>query len=1071
MFAALPTNSLKPSSRLVANAELERRRRERARLPFGDWLRLVTPSYSWDAPHLLHIQTHLAAMERREIDRLMLFLPPRHGKSEMTTVRYPVWRMQRDPSMNVIVGAYNKTLAESFSRRSRGIARQYLKLNDERQAADEWQTAQGGYFRAAGVGTGVTGKGACLPAGTMITTSVGDIPIQNLQHCLLSVKILAYDTDTGHLTYKAAQAFSVRQATGLYRITTTSGRVVEATGNHPFWTGRGYTEAAKLAAGDPLLRLVRQDVRARSVRDDQAYQPQLQRRVLFSGMFASASRGQESSPMQNMRQTSGQEVTRLLRGMSPAAARAQSRPPASRDNLPDVQRCIYGKVAGQGEVRRLLFSSMRRPRTLAGHVSDGQSEVEARSHTTARTAPLGQSVSSDACVGARARWSRVRCLQVNQAAACSPYRQLADEQRSIEPSNTLCQVSYATPRSDGFQAVADTVALVEYLHQPTAVYDIQVADRHNFFGNGVLVHNSLIVIDDPVKSREEANSAAYRERVWNWYKDDLYTRREPGAHMILIMCMTGDTPVLMADGTERPLREIKVGDKIATYDNGKLATSTVRNHRSNGLDSIFRIRTTCGKIVHANARHPFLVEEHGQLKWIRLKSLTTAHRIVTVKDNGASGKARHASLMDARNPLGRGATARHITAKKRGPMGIVHPRTIQSTDATCVSRLGTESPLPSMMPCSRRKTASAPFVDSRQGITCAHIGAANCALTTVTKPIRSEGFCVTTVTLPWDTPRQRLPHSPLPNISDFTTAQIESIDPAGVEEVFDIQIDHTENFIANGMVSHNTRWHEDDLAGRILESENAASWTVVNLPALAEDGDALGRQPGQALWLARFGEDDLENTRREMGTPSFTALYQQRPTALEGGMFKREYFDMVNVAPRNANRVRYWDKAGTVGDSGDYTAGVLMARDAAGTFYVEDVVRGRWSALERERIIRQTAEMDKATYTGLGGVAIWMEQEPGSGGKESAESTIRALAGHSVYAERVQGDKATRAEPFAAQCEARNVKLVAGPWNAAYLDEIAMFPNGRHDDQADASTGAFARLASGPRRRARSREY
>jgi predicted phage terminase large subunit-like protein len=90
---------------------------------------------------------------------------------------------------------------------------------------------------------------------------------------------------------------------------------------------------------------------------------------------------------------------------------------------------------------------------------------------------------------------------------------------------------------------------------------------------------------------------------------------------------------------------------------------------------------------------------------------------------------------------------------------------------------------------------------------------------------------------------------------------------------------------------------------------------------------------------------------------------------------------------------------------------------------------------------------------------VWVEQEPGSGGKESAENTIRNLAGWTVKADRVTGDKATRAEPLAAQCEAGNVKLVKGDWNSAFLDELTVFPQGKYKDQTDAASGAFNKLA------------
>ncbi len=253
-----------------------------------------------------------------------------------------------------------------------------------------------------------------------------------------------------------------------------------------------------------------------------------------------------------------------------------------------------------------------------------------------------------------------------------------------------------------------------------------------------------------------------------------------------------------------------------------------------------------------------------------------------------------------------------------------------------------------------------------------------------------------------------------------------------------------------------TRWHEDDLAGRLLREMNSGegdTWTVVNLPALAEENDPLGRPVGAALCPDRYDEAALARRKAVLGTYSFTALYQQRPLPAEGGMFRREWFRIIDAAPAIGERVRYWDKASTDGD-GDYTAGVLMSRGDDGIYTVLDVVRGQWSSGARSRIMRQTAELDGVD------VRITVEQEPGSGGADSARADIVDLAGFTVHAERPSGDKAVRAEPFAAQCEAGNVRIVRGPWNGAYLDELAAFPMGTHDDQVDASSGAFNRLAS-----------
>lgn len=251
-----------------------------------------------------------------------------------------------------------------------------------------------------------------------------------------------------------------------------------------------------------------------------------------------------------------------------------------------------------------------------------------------------------------------------------------------------------------------------------------------------------------------------------------------------------------------------------------------------------------------------------------------------------------------------------------------------------------------------------------------------------------------------------------------------------------------------------TRWHEDDLAGRLLADTEGDRWTVVNLPALAEDDDPLGRKPGQALCPERYDEAALARIQRVMGN-SWYALYQQRPTAAEGEFFKRQWFEIVPALPTGCTFVRWWDKAGS--KDGDFTAGVLMAKAPDGKFYVVDVMRGQWLAAEREAIIRQTAELDRQRF---GTVTIWHEQEPGSGGKDSAAATTKNLSGFAVFSERSTGDKTTRAEPFQAQAMVGNVKLVRGAWNTAYLTELTSFPQGgSNDDQVDGSSGAFNKLA------------
>lgn len=276
-----------------------------------------------------------------------------------------------------------------------------------------------------------------------------------------------------------------------------------------------------------------------------------------------------------------------------------------------------------------------------------------------------------------------------------------------------------------------------------------------------------------------------------------------------------------------------------------------------------------------------------------------------------------------------------------------------------------------------------------------------------------------------------------------------------------------------------TRWNENDLGGHLLAQELMAeegehqNWHIVNLPAIAEAADSPDapkfpasctvepdwRKPGEALCPERYNLQKLKRLAASVGSYFWNALFQQRPRPRDGGLFKREWFTkFVSGFPSGCRLVRYWDKAGSEG-KGDYSVGVLMAYDGRGRFYVVDVIRGQWSARGREDIIRATAEADVAAYGN--NYQIWLEQEPGSGGKESAEASVMNLAGFAAFAQPVTGKKEIRATPFSAQCEAGNVYLLRGDWNTCYIEEHIAFPNGKNDDQVDGSSGSFNKLAIG----------
>lgn len=261
-----------------------------------------------------------------------------------------------------------------------------------------------------------------------------------------------------------------------------------------------------------------------------------------------------------------------------------------------------------------------------------------------------------------------------------------------------------------------------------------------------------------------------------------------------------------------------------------------------------------------------------------------------------------------------------------------------------------------------------------------------------------------------------------------------------------------------------TRWHEDDLAGRLLERQKGL-WRVLNIPAQAtgDEPDPLGRKPGEWLW-----EDDdygyggaLKLIKAEYEAAGamrdWEALFQGKPTAGDGTIFKVHKLEVLETAPaKTVNIVRAWDLAATkkMGTADpDWTVGVKMMRTPEDRYVVLDVVRLRGGPDEVEAAIVNTAKQDGR------GVKVGLPQDPGGAGKFVVENLTKKLAGFRVESSPETGDKATRAGPAAAQCNVGNMGMVQASWNAPLRSELAAFPSGTHDDQVDALSRAFSMIA------------
>ena len=256
-----------------------------------------------------------------------------------------------------------------------------------------------------------------------------------------------------------------------------------------------------------------------------------------------------------------------------------------------------------------------------------------------------------------------------------------------------------------------------------------------------------------------------------------------------------------------------------------------------------------------------------------------------------------------------------------------------------------------------------------------------------------------------------------------------------------------------------TRWHPDDLGGRLLGSDD--TWRVVRLPALAEADDPLGRPPGTALWPTWEDEAAVLRKRAIVGERAFAALFQQSPRRMEGQLFTSSRIAILDEVPPGVPAglvVRAWDLAATAqhgGSDPDWTVGLKLMRTEAGRYVVLDVARFRGAPAEVEDGIRRVAALD-----GLG-VTIGLPRDPGQAGVHQVSYLTARLAGHRVRASPETGAKETRAMPIASQAEVGNLALLRGNWNAVFLDELSGFPNGGKDDQVDALSRAFAMLTDG----------
>ena len=260
-----------------------------------------------------------------------------------------------------------------------------------------------------------------------------------------------------------------------------------------------------------------------------------------------------------------------------------------------------------------------------------------------------------------------------------------------------------------------------------------------------------------------------------------------------------------------------------------------------------------------------------------------------------------------------------------------------------------------------------------------------------------------------------------------------------------------------------TRWHEDDLAGRLLRKEKediengshvGDTWEVVSLPAIAEENDLLGREPGQALWPeGGYDEEWAKQKERDVGSRTWAALYQQRPAPAEGQLLRREWWNFYKEMPplKEFDKIILsWDCAFKDTKDSDYVVGQVWGRIGPKKYLLSQIRRRMDFPSTLQAFMRQVREwpLARAKYVedkanGPAVMSILRQKIPG------------------LIAVNPEGGKVTRVNAISYTIEAGDVYLPdpsIAPWVSAFIDECAAFPNGTHDDQVDAMSQALLKL-------------
>lgn len=263
----------------------------------------------------------------------------------------------------------------------------------------------------------------------------------------------------------------------------------------------------------------------------------------------------------------------------------------------------------------------------------------------------------------------------------------------------------------------------------------------------------------------------------------------------------------------------------------------------------------------------------------------------------------------------------------------------------------------------------------------------------------------------------------------------------------------------SGILLGMTRWHEDDLAGRLLaDMKNGGDqWRVVSFPAIAEEDEEY-RKEGDALHPERYDLTHLTKIKKAVGTQTWNALYQQRPSSKGGDVIKRAWFKRYSMLPLMRRVIIAGDTAQKVKQHNDFSVFIVAGIGMDGGLYIIDLIRGKWEAPELERKLEDIWNKYRASHKAQ---SVYIEDKSSGTGLIQSIQRKRNIP---IKGVQVDADKYTRVLGIQGFIESGYVFLPDGAeWVEDFLSECEKFTatdSHKHDDQVDTLTMAITELST-----------